>query len=97
MANLLSGLFRFQMKNWYQVYILQNAIGKRYIGISENPGKRLLQHNSGQSKWTANFRPWHLEWLSRPLNLSAARKLENLLKRQKGGNGLNTIMNDFGS
>jgi predicted GIY-YIG superfamily endonuclease len=48
---------------------------------------RLLQHNEGISKWTAKHRPWILVWQSDELGLSEARKLENLLKRQKGGNG----------
>ena len=75
----------------YQVYILENLNGKLYIGLSENPHKRLSDHNSGISKWTAKYTPWELVWLSDLLTLSEARKLENKMKRQKGGSGLNTI------
>jgi hypothetical protein len=35
--------------------------------------------------------PWVLDWLSRPLVLGEVRKLENLLKRQKGGAGLQKL------
>jgi putative endonuclease len=74
-----------------QVYVLQNRVGKFYIGVSADSANRLVQHNAGVSKWTAKFRPWKLVWTSDPMTLSAARKLENLLKRQKGGRGFYQI------
>ncbi|MEX0320689.1 MAG: GIY-YIG nuclease family protein [Puniceicoccaceae bacterium] len=81
----------------YRVYILRNPAGRRYIGISEDPAQRLVQHNAGKSKWTAKFKPWSIEWTSQPMCLSKARKLENLLKRQKGGQGLERIKQSEGS
>ena len=75
------------MEPTYHVYVLQNLAGRYYIGLSENVTARLVQHNAGESQWTAKYRPWVLLWQSRPLRLAAARKLENLLKRQKGGHG----------
>jgi putative endonuclease len=71
----------------YQVYVLQNEAGKFYVGLSENVSKRLEHHNQGVSKWTRNRGPWSLVWTSDPLTLSEARRLENRLKRQKGGRG----------
>ena len=79
----------------YQVYILENETGKKYIGLSENVRKRLEQHNEGESKWTAKFGPWNLKWRSEQMSLSEARKLENLMKKQKGGKGLVTLMDKF--
>ena len=76
----------------YQVYILINSNGKRYIGLSENVITRLGQHNAGLSKWTKGKGPWTLLWTSEAMSLSAARKLENQLKRQKGGDGLQSIL-----
>ena len=76
----------------YQVYILINPDGKRYIGLSENVIIRLGQHNAGLSKWTKGKGPWTLVWTSEAMSLSAARKLENQLKRQKGGDGLQSIL-----
>jgi putative endonuclease len=75
------------MQPLYRVYVLQNATGRHYIGLSENVPERLAQHNAGESKWSAKHRPWKLVWQSPELSLTAARKLENHLKRQKGGNG----------
>jgi len=81
----------------YRVYILQNSSGLRYIGLSETPEKRLQQHNQGRSKWTAKHLPWMMVWQSQSMSLSNARKLENLMKRQKGGKGLERLMNSHGS
>ena len=75
------------MEKAYQVYVLQNPAGRFYIGLSEDVAKRLVDHNTGISNWTRLRGPWHLVWTSEPVNLSAARKLENFLKQQKGGTG----------
>ena len=71
----------------YHAYVLQNPLGMFYIGLSENVAVRFAQHNSGISKWTKTWGPWALVWSSDLLSLSEARKLENFLKRQKGGHG----------
>ena len=71
----------------YQVYVLQNKLGRFYIGLSEDPERRLDQHNAGVSKWTRTYRPWTLVWRSDRMSLGDARRFESLLKRQKGGAG----------
>ena len=71
----------------YRVYVIQNREGKFYIGLSDDVGRRINQHNIGDSKWTRGRGPWALIWQSIDMNLSDARKLELLLKRQKGGDG----------
>ena len=71
----------------YRVYVIRNCQGKFYIGLSENLYRRINQHNAGESKWTRGKGPWDLLWQSEDMNLSAARKLERLLKKQKGGEG----------
>jgi len=72
----------------YRVYVIQNREGKFYIGVSDDAARRVEQHNSGQSRWTKGRGPWTIVWQSDDLSLSEARKLENRLKRQKGGHGL---------
>ncbi len=72
----------------YHVYILRNSKGRFYIGLSDDVVRRVQQHNDGVSQWTRARGPWQLIWKSQPQSLSEARKLENLLKRQKGGAGL---------
>jgi len=71
----------------YQVYVIQNSEGRYYIGISENVASRVAQHNDGISKWTKGKGPWTLVWTSEAKSITDARKLENLLKKQKGGAG----------
>ena len=72
----------------YRVYVIQNREGKFYIGLSDDVVRRVEEHNSGQSRWTKGRGPWTIVWQSDELSLSEARKLENRLKRQKGGHGL---------
>jgi len=76
----------------YQVYVIQNSVRKYYIGQSENVIKRLGQHNQGISEWTRNRGPWLLIWVSESMTLSEARKLENRLKRHKGGRGFEQLI-----
>jgi putative endonuclease len=83
--------------NLYQVYVIRNTTGKFYIGLNENVQLRLRQHNQGVSKWTRYRGPWSLVWESESLTLSQARKLENRLKRQKGGRGFRKLMGLPGS
>jgi predicted GIY-YIG superfamily endonuclease len=54
----------------YRVYILRNPAGRLYIGLSEDVGVRVSQHNSGISKWTKSRGPWELIWQSEHLDLS---------------------------
>ena len=72
----------------YYVYIIQNPQGRRYIGLTDNLERRLQDHNTGISKWTRLRGPWKIVWSKSCADLTEARKLENLLKRQKGGRGL---------
>ena len=92
-----SGLFILQPMSLvsgkaYFVYVLWSAsAGKFYIGMSEDPETRLLQHNSGVSIWTARHAPWEIVHVEQHENYSSARKKELLLKRQKGGTGFYTL------
>jgi putative endonuclease len=75
----------------YKVYVIQNPAGKRYIGITDDVNRRLLDHNSGVSQWTKGKGPWSLVWTSEAMSLSDARRFENKLKRQGRGSGFYTI------
>jgi putative endonuclease len=81
----------------HRVYVIENATGRTYIGLSEHPDVRLDQHNRGLSRWTRGKGPWLLKWLSRPMTLTEARRLESLLKRQKGGQGMQRLLAEYGS
>ena len=69
------------------VYVIQNAEGRFYIGMTTDLEQRLIDRNAGISKWTKRRGPWKLIWSQRCGSVSEARKLENKLKRQGRGNG----------
>jgi putative endonuclease len=72
----------------YFVYVLWSAGASRfYIGLSEDPVKRLQQHNQARTGWTARYRPWILVHTERYDDHQAARKRELELKAQRGGRG----------
>jgi predicted GIY-YIG superfamily endonuclease len=79
--------FQVMGLNFYQVYVLQNLQGRFYIGISDDVSRRLQDHNTGISQWTKAKGPWTLKWTSEAMSHTEARKLENRLKRMKGGEG----------
>ncbi len=51
-----------KMSNYY-VYIIRSIRNpkKIYKGITNNLERRLLEHNSGHSAFTAKFIPWKIE------------------------------------
>jgi putative endonuclease len=72
----------------YFVYLLYSEVGHCfYIGISENPQRRLEQHNDAQRGWTARYVPWRLVYSERFKHYSEARRRERQLKAQKRGAG----------
>ena len=73
----------------YWVYVLYSDTGGRfYVGLSEDPQRRLASHNAGKSRWTSRHVPWRIVFERRFPSLTEARRFENLLKRQHGGAGL---------
>jgi len=63
-------------------YILECCDGSYYVGVSDDPQRRLEEHNQGKgSDWTARRRPVKLIWTEEHASLSAARSREDQLKR----------------
>jgi len=79
-------------KKPYYVYVVRSENGRHYIGLSENTGARIKEHNLGLSDWTSRYGNWAIIYKRRFDNLTEARKWENYLKRQKGGNGFKKII-----
>ncbi|PYV10867.1 MAG: hypothetical protein DMG23_06200 [Acidobacteria bacterium] len=72
----------------YFVYVLWSERSHRfYIGISENPRKRLDQHNRARKSWTSRHRPWTLVLTESYENYTGARKRGIELKSQNSGRG----------
>jgi putative endonuclease len=53
-----------------------------YVGISENPDKRMVEHNSGKLRSTSKKRPWKLAFVKKHKDYSEARKHEKWLKKK---------------
>ncbi len=83
------------MEGDFIVYQIRNQRGRRYIGITSDINKRLHQHNKNFSTYTKYKGPWQLSWISCLMSHSEALKLEKLMKRQKGGIGLQKLMNQY--
>jgi putative endonuclease len=66
------------------VYIIQSLKNKRYyIGSTINLERKLMEHNSGKSKYTRLTKPFKLVYKESYKILSEARKREAYLKKLK--------------
>lgn len=66
---------------WY-VYLLRCADGTLYAGCTNDPQRRLQQHNAGQgAKYTRSRRPVSLVYLEEVADHGAALRREAALKR----------------
>jgi putative endonuclease len=66
------------------VYILESPTCSRYyIGSSENPERRLIEHNRGYVSATRSKGPWHIVLKQVYPTTAIARKVEFRLKRLK--------------
>ena len=68
----------------YYVYILKSqSSGEYYIGQTQNLEKRIIRHNSGQSRYTKGRGPWQIVYKVEFISRSEAISLEKKLKSQK--------------
>jgi len=88
----------------FYVYIIQShADGSYYKGFSENPPKRLVQHNNGECQYTSLKMPWRLVYIEglptkreglireRVLKKYSHQQIQSLILSSKN------ILKDFGS
>ncbi len=67
----------------YQVYIIQSQLhGRYYIGMSNDPDRRLQAHNLGLNTSTKHGAPWTQVWQSASLSKKQAASLELEIKRR---------------
>jgi len=66
-------------------YVLfSKGFGRCYVGISDDVDKRMVEHNSGKTKSTKAFVPWHLVHIEAYSSKVEARKREKYLKSAAG-------------
>jgi putative endonuclease len=68
----------------YAVYILYSQSKDRYyIGYTQNPQERLLEHNAGATPSTRPGIPWILVYIEECADKTAAIKREKNIKKMK--------------
>ncbi len=77
----------------YKTYILLSTIkGRYYVGHTGDLEKRLLQHNSGQTKSTKYGIPWKIIWTEEFSSRAEAMKREIQIKQRGIVRYLNSIL-----
>ena len=76
----------------YWVYVLTNQDSSRkYVGFTNNMGRRLKEHNSGHTKSTKNQK-WSVVYKEELKDRLIARKREKYLKSAAGRRYLQTVL-----
>ncbi|MCX7985276.1 MAG: GIY-YIG nuclease family protein [Bacteroidetes bacterium] len=69
--------------NWF-LYILKSKVNERYyIGITQNPERRLEYHNSIEKGFTSRYRPWELIFSKEIGTREDAQTIEKKIKSWK--------------
>ena len=68
----------------FYVYILKNKENTFYTGVTDNLKRRLNEHNTGNSDFTAWSGPYTLKWYSAFNNKNKAYEFEKYLKSSSG-------------
>ena len=81
----------------FYIYILYSSLaGKYYVGFSENPQKRLFEHNNPiHSKFTSKYIPWELKTFFFASNdKGEAMKIERYIKNMKSKKYTENLISD---
>ena len=79
----------------YFTYVLRSKKdGNLYIGYSENPDRRLVEHNSGKTRSLIKRRPLSMVYKEEFDNELEARRRERFLKSGQGRKILKSILSD---
>jgi putative endonuclease len=70
---------------WY-VYLIESEsyAGQRYVGVTDDLKRRLLEHNAGKSSYTSKFTPWRLTTYVAFSDKAKAFAFERYLKSGSG-------------
>jgi len=80
----------------YTVYILYSQTRDRYyIGYTQNPFERLLEHNAGATPSTRPGIPWVMVYKEECVNKTAAIKRENSIKKMKSRKYIERLKSEY--
>jgi putative endonuclease len=66
----------------YFLYMIKNSSNKLYVGVTENPEKRLTTHNTKRgAQYTKRLPDFKIVFLEKYENLGQARKREIQIKK----------------
>jgi len=69
--------------NFFVYIIFSSSLNKFYVGYTTDIQKRLLEHNSGISVFTARANDWELKYCKTYNTREEAMKKEQEIKRKK--------------
>jgi len=74
------------------VYAIKSHVdGRIYVGMTVDVSKRLIEHNSGKTKSTKGYKPWHMIYTESLPSRSQARLREKYLKSGVGKEFLKSL------
>jgi putative endonuclease len=89
------GVFGIPMS--YSVYIIYSLkLDRYYVGYSENPQERLLQHNGGISDYTAKANDWQLKYTELFNSRKEAMDRESSIKKKKSRKYIEWLISSVG-
>ena len=76
----------------YYIYVLRNKEGKQYIGQTNNLSRRVIEHNSGFSRYTKKKGPWTLKYSEEYKTRSEAMRREKYFKTGVGREYISSVI-----
>jgi putative endonuclease len=78
----------------YYLYILvSKSSGKYYVGISQNPKRRLEYHNTLEKGFTSRYRPWEIVFTKEYNSKKEAMISEKKIKSWKNRKMIEKVIN----
>jgi len=78
------------------VYVLENVLGRHYVGVTANITDRLERHNGNREQSTRGLGPWSVIYSERYDTRGEALARERTIKSYKGGEAFRKLLSDGG-